>query len=71
MAIKRSVQQTPITSIPQKSGRKMSFKEFSLECGLSRGFLAGFKVYLQGIEYLSPADWDKTLEEYKNRKYSK
>lgn len=69
MAVKRSVQQTPIISQPKRSGRKMSFKEFSLESGLSREFLAGFKVYLQGIEYLSPADWDKTLREYKNRNY--
>ena len=61
--------QRAITVTPKKTPRLMHYKEFVLGKGLSKGFLAGFKMYLNGVVYLSEEDWNKTLDEYNNRNY--
>ena len=62
-----SIQQA-ITTPPTKSTRKMHLKEFIAGKGLKREFIAGFKMYLNGVEYLSEKDWETTLDKYIHRK---
>lgn len=71
---KTPAEKTTITEPPksankpiQKSVRKMSFEEFATYQGFSRIFTAGFKMYMNGVAFLSEEDWHKKLQEYKNR----
>lgn len=62
------VQLTPsLVEKPVRSARKVHYKEFIAGKGLNRVFLAGFKMYLNGREYMSEAEWEFTLKDYRNR----
>lgn len=51
---------------PQKSKRKISFREFVAGKQLKRTFLAGFKKYAK-VEFMTEEEWTKTLSDYQNR----
>jgi len=55
-------------AVVAKSARKMNYKEFILDKGFRKEFLAGFKMYLNGIEFMSEEDWNKKLEAYNTRR---
>lgn len=51
---------------PQKSKRKLSFREFVAGKRLKRTYLAGFKRYAKK-EFMTEEEWTNTLREYQNR----
>lgn len=51
----------------KRSVRKMHYKEFITGKNLPRRFLAGFKMYIGDVEYMTEAGWNEALEKYKNR----
>ena len=53
---------------PVKSKRKVSFKEFILGKNLKRGEVAGFKMYVDGVEFMTAEEWDSTYNKYITRK---
>lgn len=56
------------TVAPVKSKRKVSFKEFISGKNLKRGEIAGFKMYLDGVEFMTAEEWDSTYNKYITRK---
>lgn len=56
------------TPAPVKSRRKVSFKEFILGKNLKREVVAGFKMYVDGVEFMTAEDWDATYNKYMTRK---
>lgn len=67
---KGKVIEQPKASSPvpvQRSVRLMHYKEFIAGKNLSKRFLAGFKMYLGNVEYMTEAGWKEALEKYKNR----
>ena len=56
------------TPAPTKSKRKVSFKEFILGKNLRREVVAGFKMYVDGVEFMTAEEWDATYNKYITRK---
>ena len=56
------------TPAPVKSKRKVSFKEFILGKNLKREVVAGFKMYVDGVEFMTTEEWDATYNKYITRK---
>lgn len=56
------------TVAPAKSKRKVSFKEFILGKNLKRGEVAGFKMYIDGVEFMTEEEWNSTYNKYITRK---
>jgi hypothetical protein len=56
------------TPAPVKSRRKVSFKEFILGKNLKREVVAGFKMYVDGVEFMTEKEWNATYNNYINRK---
>ena len=54
--------------VPMKSKRKVSFKEFITSKNLKRGEAAGFKMYIDGVEFMTSKEWDSTYNKYITRK---
>lgn len=55
-------------SKPTKSKRKVSFKEFILGKNLKREIVAGFKMYVNGVEFMTEEEWNATYNKYITRK---
>ena len=53
---------------PVKSKRKVSFKEFILGKNLKREVVAGFKMYVDGVEFMTEEEWNSTYNKYITRK---
>lgn len=53
---------------PMKSKRKVSFKEFILGKNLKREVVAGFKMYVDGVEFMTAEEWNATYNKYITRK---
>ena len=53
---------------PTRSKRKVSFKEFVLEKNLRREAVAGFKMYVNEVEYMTAEEWNDTYNKYITRK---
>lgn len=51
----------------QRSRRKMNLKEFLLGKKLKSGTIAGFKMFLNGKEWMLEEEWEQTLQNYLNR----
>lgn len=51
----------------QRSRRKMNLKEFLLGKNLKSGTIAGFKMFLNGKEWMLEEEWEQTLQNYLNR----
>lgn len=51
----------------EKSKKLMSFNEFTKINSMRTEYEAGFKAYINGINYLSESDWNKKFNEYKTR----
>lgn len=59
---------TDTTSAPSKSRRKMQLKEFVINKGLRREVVAGFKMYVDGVEFMTEKEWNDTYNKYITRK---
>lgn len=67
---KGKVDEQPKASGPvpvKRSVRLVHYKEFIAGQKLSKRFLAGFKMYLGDVEYMTESGWNEALEKYKNR----
>lgn len=67
---KGKVNEQPKASSPapvKRSVRLMHYKEYITGKNLPRRFLAGFKMYLGDVEYMTESGWNEALERYKNR----
>ena len=56
------------TPAPMKSKRKVSFKEFIFGKNLKREAVAGFKMYVDGVEFMTAEEWNTTYNKYITRK---
>lgn len=53
---------------PTKSKRKVSFKEFTIGKNLKRGEIAGFKMYINNVEFMTEEEWNSIYNKYITRK---
>ena len=63
--------QNPIKKKVQKTKRLISLKEYLIGKDFSRGYIAGFKMYLKtdrdSIEFATSQGWKELLTQYDNR----